>query len=46
MEQAPAVFRAEIQKAKQMLSDLFQTEIKGFRDPCFSLDKERLDILR
>lgn len=46
MEQAPAVFRAEIQKAKQMLSDLFQTEIKGFRAPCFSLDKERLDILR
>ncbi len=46
MTQTPEVFRAEIKKAKQMLSDLFHTEIKGFRAPCFSLDKERMDILK
>lgn len=46
MEQSPAEFRDQIQKAKALLSSLFQTEVQGFRAPCFSLDKERLDILR
>lgn len=39
-------FESRTQKAKQMLSEMFETDIKGFRAPCFSLDKERLEVLR
>lgn len=39
-------FREQTRKAKQQLSEMFHTEVEGFRAPCFSLDKARLDILR
>ncbi len=39
-------FKEETKKAKQILTEMFGIDIKGFRAPCFSLDKERLEILR
>lgn len=39
-------FKKETAKAKQILSEMFGIDIKGFRAPCFSLDKERLEVLR
>lgn len=39
-------FRQRTREAKEQLSRLFHTDIQGFRAPCFSIDKERLDILR
>lgn len=40
------LFREKTLQAKQKMHDLFGVDIKGFRAPCFSLDKERLDVLR
>ena len=39
-------FRAEIAEAKERLSNLFHTDISGFRAPCFSLDNARLNVLK
>lgn len=39
-------FREQVAEAKNMLSQMFGVSVEGFRAPCFSLDKERLDILR
>ncbi len=39
-------FKEQTAKAKKMLDELFKTEIKGFRAPCFSIDKSRLDALQ
>lgn len=39
-------FREQTKKAREMLCELFGTEVVGFRAPCFSIDKARLDILR
>ena len=39
-------FRQRTREAKERLSRLFDTEVQGFRAPCFSIDKERLDILK
>lgn len=46
MSLPPEQFREQTGKAKKRLSNLFHTEVDGFRAPCFSLDRERLDILR
>lgn len=46
LDVSPSAFRTEVLKAKQNLSSLFQTEIAGFRAPYFSLDDERLQILK
>lgn len=46
MDISPQKFRDRIKSAKDNLSSMFETEIKGFRAPFFSLDKERLDILK
>ncbi len=43
---SPETFKTEILKSKQYLSNLFGTEILGFRAPFFSLDNERLNILK
>ena len=43
---SPAVFRDEVKKAKHTLSELFHTEVSGFRAPFFSLDDQRLGILK
>lgn len=40
------VFKSEIQSAKETLSNMFGTEISGYRAPFFSLDNARLDILK
>ncbi len=39
-------FKSEILKTKEHLSKLFNTEIVGFRAPFFSLDSDRLSILK
>lgn len=39
-------FRQQTKKAKQLLDELFSTDVVGFRAPCFSMDKHRLDVLR
>ncbi len=46
MDVSPSKFREQIMLAKKQMSEMFNTEIKGFRAPCFSIDKERLNILR
>ncbi len=46
MDVSPRKFREKLERTKKQISDLFGTEIEGFRAPCFSIDKERLDILR
>ncbi len=39
-------FREKTARAKNMLEDMFNTEVTGFRAPCFSMDNSRLEILR
>ncbi len=46
MDVQPEQFREQVSLARQQMGEMFGTEIEGFRAPCFSLDKERLDILR
>lgn len=46
MELSLQSFKENIEKTKKKLSELFSTDIVGFRAPCFSLDKQRLEILR
>ena len=46
MHVSPADFREQMARAKKQLSELFQTEIEGFRALCFSIDRERLSILK
>lgn len=43
---SPSIFKEKIMRAKQKVSEMFGTEIEGFRAPCFGIDKERLDILK
>ncbi len=46
MDISVSQFREQTKKAKKMLTDLFHTTVEGFRAPCFSMDNERLDILK
>jgi len=46
MDVSPETFKNEISKSKIELTKLFDTEISGFRAPFFSLDNQRLDILK
>lgn len=39
-------FKEQTAKAKQMLDEMFDTEVKGYRAPCFSIDKSRLEVLQ
>ena len=39
-------FRDNTREAKERMQNLFGVEISGFRAPCFSMDKDRLEILR
>ncbi len=39
-------FKTQIAKAKKQLTDMFGVEVKGFRAPCFSMDNDRLNILK
>lgn len=46
MDMSVSAFREEIHHAKATLKSLFDTDVVGFRAPCFSLDRERLEVLR
>ena len=39
-------FREKTRRAKDKMRRLFDTEIVGFRAPCFSMDKTRLEVLQ
>ncbi len=39
-------FRNEIYEAKNELSDLIGKEVIGYRAPCYSIDKERYDVIK
>jgi len=39
-------FREKTRKAKEWMHRYFDTNIVGFRAPCFSMDKDRLDVLQ
>ncbi len=39
-------FKEQTAKAKNLLDEMFETNIKGFRAPCFSIDKSRLNVLQ
>ena len=38
-------FESEVQSCKHELEDVLGRPVLGYRAPCFSLDRERLDIL-
>ncbi len=46
MDMTTEDFRLHIKKTKEKLSEMFNTEISGFRAPFFSLDSERLQVLK
>jgi len=39
-------FEAEVQSCKNELEDVLGRPVLGYRAPCFSLDRERIDILK
>ena len=39
-------FREKTRRAKERMGELFGTDVVGFRAPCFSMDKDRLEVLR
>ena len=39
-------FREEILRAKSRMKEIFGVDVVGFRAPCFSIDKARLNILK
>ena len=39
-------FREKTRKAKAWMRELFDIDVVGFRAPCFSMDKARLDVLQ
>ena len=39
-------FRENTRQAKQRIKELFGIDVVGFRAPCFSMDKDRLDVLQ
>lgn len=39
-------FREKIRRAKRKMEECFGVDIVGFRAPCFSIDEQRLDVLR
>lgn len=43
---SPDQFRQSTEAAKQSLSNLLGTDVIGFRAPCFTLDNERLNIIK
>lgn len=40
------LFRENTQKAKMQVQELFGVDVIGYRAPCFSIDKERLEVLK
>ena len=46
MDQDPEEFRTKLKSAKEELQNTFGVPVEGFRAPCFSMDRQRLDILQ
>lgn len=46
MDMSVESFRHEISQSKQQLKELFGTDIVGFRAPYFSMDNNRLNVLK
>jgi polysaccharide deacetylase family protein (PEP-CTERM system associated) len=42
----PAAFAGDVRRAKDVLEDVLGRAATGYRAPCFSLDRARLDVLR
>lgn len=43
---AAGAFESEVKECKKNLEDILGRPVIGYRAPCFSLDRERLDILK
>jgi len=43
---SPATFREDLRKAKAEIEDVVGGPVRGYRAPCFSLDRPRLEIVR
>jgi polysaccharide deacetylase family protein (PEP-CTERM system associated) len=43
---SPDVFAQNVRRAKETLEELLSAPVEGYRASCFSLDRERLDLLR
>ncbi len=39
-------FREKTRQARERMKELFGVEVSGFRAPCFSMDNDRLEVLR
>ena len=46
MTESVEQFREKIRQAKEQMRALFGVDVVGFRAPCFSMDKARLDVLQ
>ncbi len=46
MLESPEQFRESVREAKAQMEELFGVEVIGFRAPCFSMDKVRLNTLQ
>ena len=42
---SPNVFKEQIVSAKKILEDIIGKEVQGYRASCFSMDREKLEIL-
>lgn len=43
---SPEAFKEDVRRAKAILEDQLGHEVQGYRAPCFSLDRHRLDLLQ
>ncbi len=46
MKQTVKQFRSETRRAKKLIGETLGVDVVGYRAPCFSIDNERLDVLR
>lgn len=46
MDEPLEQFRSQIRQARERMKELFGVEVRGFRAPCFSMDKDRLEVLQ
>lgn len=46
LEMSMPEFVTEAERSKKILEDTLGASVEGYRAPCFSLDRERLDVIR
>lgn len=46
MTESVEQFRENLRRARDQLRELFNVDVKGFRAPCFSMDRQRLSVLQ